>query len=272
MLRSLNDLEQYSVSATDGDIGTVVNFLVDDESWTVRYLVVETGDDGFPDWRRVLISPISFRQADWPTHRFELSLTKDKIRNSPGVDRDMPISRRHEQEYCRYYDYPLYWGYSGPFVVNRGLPATRAADRPAEAPAEPAESAPGDIHLRSAEELRGYHIQGRDGAIGHVEDFLVDDDTWEVRYLVVATSNWWFGKKVLVAPRQASRISWEERKVYVELSRQQVKDSPAWHESAAPYGQPVIGPAATGPPRFNRCITPARIVVRGSPNDPLMAS
>jgi len=247
MLRSLNDLEQYSVRATDGDVGTVVNFLVDDESWTVRYLVVEIGDDGFPDRRRVLISPISFHRADWPTHRFELSLTSDKIRNSPSIDVDKPISRQREQEYRRYYDYPdylaysgsSYLAYSGPLGVDRGGPALLETGGGSQAPTEPAETAPGDIHLRSAAELRDYHIQGLDGAIGHVEDFLVDDDTWEVCYLVVATSNWWFGKKVLVAPRQASRISWEERRVYVELSRQGVKDSPQWHESATVYGEPV---------------------------------
>jgi hypothetical protein len=68
MLRSLKDLERYTVSATDGDVGSVVDFLLDDERWIVRYLVVETG--GFLDGHRVLISPISFRSADWSTRSF----------------------------------------------------------------------------------------------------------------------------------------------------------------------------------------------------------
>jgi hypothetical protein len=246
MLRSLKDLERYTVSATDGDIGSVVDFLLDDERWTIRYLVAETG--GFLDGRQVLISPISFRQAEWLARRFHLALTMDKIKNSPGVDVDKPVSRQYERYYYRYYGYPYYWGYAEPWGtgVSPGLLAAGTWD---ETPAEHSE-ATGDVHLRSAREVRGYHIQGSDEAIGHVEDFIVDDETWEVRYLVIDTSNWWFGKKVLLAPHWASRISWEEMKVYVDMSRQAVKNSPEWDATAAVnreyearlydyYGRPV---------------------------------
>jgi hypothetical protein len=230
MLRSLKDLERYTVSATDGDIGSVVNFLLDDEHWTVRYLVAETG--AFFDGRRVLISPISFRQAEWVDRRFHLALTKDKIKNSPGVDVDEPVSRQHERELYRYYGYPYYWGYVGPWGKGK-YPGLLAASTWDEQPAEHSDEATGDVHLRSAKEVRGYRIQGSDEAIGHVEDFIVDDETWEVRYLVIDTSNWWFGKKVLLAPRWASRVSWGEMKVYVDLSRQAIKDAPEWNPSAA---------------------------------------
>ena len=111
MLRSLKDLERYTVTATDGDLGSVSNFLLDDERWTVRYLVVEPGL--FHDGRRVLVSPIFFRQPEWATRCFHLALTKDKIRNSPSVNVDKPVSRQHERDYFRYYGYPYYWGYSG---------------------------------------------------------------------------------------------------------------------------------------------------------------
>src|SRR5208283_3789493 len=111
MLRSLKDLENYKVSATDGDIGHVVNFLLDDERWVARYLVVETG--GSLGGRAVLISPISFRQADWSTRRFHLALTMEKIRNSPSVDVDKPVSRQHERDYYGYYGYPRYWDSTG---------------------------------------------------------------------------------------------------------------------------------------------------------------
>ena len=116
--------------------------------------------------------------------------------------------------------------------------ATRACSLPErgttwnDAPSQRSDET-GDVHLRSANEVRGYHIQGSDDAIGHVEDFIVDDETWQVRYLVIDTSNWWFGKKALVAPHWASRVSWEERKVHVDLSRQTIKNSPEWNASAA---------------------------------------
>jgi PRC-barrel domain len=229
MLRSLKDLERYRVNATDGDVGSVVNFLLDDERWIVRYLVVETG--GVLGRPRVLISPISFRQVEWATHRFSLALTMDKVKNSPSLDADKPVSRQHERDYYGYYGFPYYWGYLAPWGMSTS-PALLAAGRRSEGPSAHSAEATGDVHLRSVREVRGYHIQGTDEAIGHVDDFIVDDETWETRYLVVDTSNWWIGKKVLVAPHWANRVSWEARKVYLDLSRQAIKDSPEWNPTA----------------------------------------
>lgn len=229
MFRSLKNLERYVVSATDGDVGTVVNFLLDDERWVVRYMVVETGT--FFAERRVLISPISFRRAEWSTHRFELALTMDKIKKSPSIETDRPVSRQHELAFHAYYGYPYYWGYSGISAMG-SYPSLLAVAPPNDIHAKDSDRL-GDVHLRSARDVRGYDIHGSDGAIGHVDDFIVDDETWEVRYLVVDTSNWWFGKKVLVAPHWANRVSWEEGKVYVTISRQAIKASPAWDPTAA---------------------------------------
>ncbi len=226
MLRSLKDLERYAVTATDGDVGAVVNFLLDDERWVVRYLVVETDGASGP---RVLISPISFRQVDWATHTFGLALTRDKVNRSPNIDADKPVSRQHEREYFGYYGYPYYWGYLAPWGPS-AYPALLAVGRTNEkSPERSDEKTSGDVHLRSASEVRGYHIHGSDEAIGHIDDFIVDDESWEVRYLVVDTRKWWFGKKVLIAPHWASRVSWDERQVYVDLSRDAIKKSPEWN-------------------------------------------
>ena len=231
MLRSLKDLERYTVCATDGDIGGVVNFLLDDERWTVRYLVVQAGGPLILNGRMVLISPISFRQIDWSTKRFDVALSMNKVENSPSIDVDKPVSRAHEQDYSRYYGYSYYWGDPGLWGM-RAYPGLLAEERSSAAPAvDTTES--DDVHLRSASEVRGYHIQGSDEAIGHVEDFIVDDETWEVLYLVIDTSNWWVGKKVLVAPQWASRISWSERKVHVALSKEAIKKSPEWNGNEA---------------------------------------
>lgn len=228
MLRSLKGLERYRVNATDGDIGHVVDFFLDDEHWMVRYLIVETGD--LFDRRQVLITPISFRQVEWSTRRFRVELTRAKVQNSPGVETDKPVSRQYEWDYLRYYGYPHYWARSGLWGTEAHpnlLAATTWTNEPFGYSAKPT-----DIHLRSASEIRGYHVQGSDGEIGHVIDFIVDDETWEVRYLVIDTSNWWFGKKVLVAPHWASNISWGEGNVYVDLSQQAVRDSPEWEATA----------------------------------------
>ena len=229
MLRSLRDLAFYTVSATDGDVGSVVDFLLDDERWTIRYLVVETSD--FRDKRQVLISPISFRRAEWSIERFHLALTMKKVKNSPRVNVGEPVSRQRERDYDHYYGYSCYWGHPGLWGMG-ARPGLLAAGRGTEAPVERSNNS-NDVHLRSAAKIRGYHIQGSEEAIGHVEDFIVDDETWEVRYLVIDTSSGWLGKKVLVAPHWANRISWENRKVYVNMSRQAIESSPKWDGTAA---------------------------------------
>jgi PRC-barrel domain len=229
MLRRLKELERYKVSATDGDVGRVVDFLLDDAHWIARYLVVETL--GTLDGRQVLITPISFRQFDWSTKQFYLALTRDKIKNSPNIDVDKPVPSRRELDYYGYYGYPCYWGSSGFWGVS-AYPGLLADGSWIKANADH-ERKFGDVHLRSAIELRGYHIQGRDEPIGHVEDFIVDDVTWEVRYLVIDTSNWWFGKRVLIRPHWVTRVSGQERNVYVGMNRQAIRNSPEWSSTEA---------------------------------------
>ena len=84
--------------------------------------------------------------------------------------------------------------------------------------------------MRSAAHVTGYHIEAKDGEIGHVEDFIIDDETWEIRYMVVDTRNWLAGKKVLIAPRWIDRVSWNDSKVYVSLSREAIKNVPEYHQ------------------------------------------
>ena len=86
----------------------------------------------------------------------------------------------------------------------------------------------GDPHLRSVAEVTGYHVQARDGAIGHVEDILVDSTGWGLRYLIVDTKNWWFGKHVLISPYAVTRIDWPDRQVLLDIDRDKVKASPPW--------------------------------------------
>ena len=227
MLRSLKDLERYDVSANDGDVGRVVNFLFEDERWAIRYLVVDTGV--FFRSRRVLVSPISFRQADWLTHRFHLALTMASIKASPSVDVDKPVCRQNEHDQALHYGYPFYWGYLG--LWGQGpSPELLAAGAKLEARA-PDSDKPNDVHLRSANEVLRYHVHASDGDMGHIDDFIIDDQTWEVRYLVIQTSHLWFGKRVLVSPGWAGRISWEGKAVYVDLTREAIKKCPTWDPS-----------------------------------------
>ena len=197
-------------------------FYFDDESWAIRYLVVNTGD-----WlsdRLVLVSPLALRQAEWESRRLDVALTKKQIEDSPPIDTHKPVSRQHEAAYLGYYNYPYYW--AGP-----NYPAGLAVQEEAESAQARAGKESADSHLRSTEAVTGYHVEAEDGAIGHVKDFLVDDETWAIRYLEVDTRNWWPGKQVLVSPQWINRVSWPDAKVYVDLTRETIQNGPEWIDS-----------------------------------------
>jgi hypothetical protein len=239
MLRTLNELHDYTIGAVDGVIGHVKDLYVDDEAWVVRYLVVET--DGWLSSRKVLISPIAIGNPDWAQRLLPVSVTKEQVRNSPGFDSEKPVTRQHEQVYAGYYDYPYYWGGTGywggsmyPNLMMPGygglgsLQSGRQEAERAEARAEASHDESADPHLRSCVAVTGYHIRASDGEIGHVCGMLIDDETWAVRYLIVDTSNWWVGHQMLIAPKWIEGVSWVEGTVSVKLTRQAVKDAPAY--------------------------------------------
>lgn len=234
MLRSVSELKGCTIGALDGEVGKVEELFFDDEAWGVRYLVVKAGT--WLTGREVLISPFSVKRADLGTRVIEVSLTREQVKNSPPVDTHKPVSRQHERDYLGYYGYPPYWGGSYlwgvtafPLVepVSPVSPVER--ELTARMEAEQAE----DSRLRSTDDVKGYHIQAIDDSIGHVEDFLFDDEAWAIRYLVVDTTNWWpGGKKVLVATQWISSIAWPDRKVYTKLTRDDVKRSPEYDDTA----------------------------------------
>jgi hypothetical protein len=232
MLRNVTQLKGFAIRARDGEIGTLDHFYFDDETWAIRYLVVNAGDG--LGGRRVLVSPIALRQAEWQSKRLDVALTKKQIEDSPPMDTHKPVSRQHEALYLGYYGYPYYWG--GPNLWGlasypAGLTVEREAVTETEALQARAGKESADSHLRSTEEVTGYHIEAEDGPIGHVKDFLVDDETWAIRYLEVDTRNWWPGKKVLVSPQWIDNVSWPDSKVYVDLTRETIKNAPEWLES-----------------------------------------
>ncbi len=230
MIRSAKGLHKFEIIATDGQIGTVSDFLFDDERWAIRYAVVDTGR--WLPGRKVLISPLSISRTDWNEQRLLLSISLEQVKASPGIDLHQPVSRRREQEYFDHFGYPYYWGHAGlwgaqavPMMPTAGELAARHA---ASLEAERQAASQGDAHLRSVAEVTGYTIRAVDGDIGHVEDVLFDDLDWAVRYLVVDTSNWWFGKHVVVAPEWISEVSWPDRAVSVSVTRQSLKNAPPY--------------------------------------------
>ncbi|MEO6280293.1 PRC-barrel domain-containing protein [Roseateles sp.] len=242
MLRNLKDLENYKISATDGEIGHVKDFYFEDDAWAVRYFVVDTGT--WLSSRQVLISPISVRHPDWLARTLPVSISKEQVKNSPGFDSDKPVSRQNEEEVMGYYGYPAYWDGGGlwgeglyPYAMAPGFGGygvdrvQRELELEAYLRDERARHRNDDPHLRSCNAVSGYHIHATDGDIGHVSGFLVDDETWAIRYLVVDTSNWWVGHKVLIAPPWIKGVHWKDRTVAVDLSRESVKSAPRYDSS-----------------------------------------
>jgi hypothetical protein len=221
MQKTLSQLKGFTIGAKDGDIGAVDDTLFDDSLWTVRYLVVDT-----TKWlpgRQVVISPVAVGKMDWDEKRVPVSLSKEQVEKSPDLD-SKHLSREHERRYYDFYGWPYYW--IGGDVWGAGLyPGELAIAETMTTPEEIAQQSD-DPHLRSAKEVTGYYIEATDGDIGHVEDFIIDDETWEIRYMVVDTKNWWPGKKVVVAPEWIERVSWTDSKVYVDLSRDAIQSGP----------------------------------------------
>lgn len=226
MLRSADGINGYTLAAVNGDLGSVQDLLFDDERWATRYLVADTGE-WWPG-EMVLISPVAIEKPSWAERRLHVALTKEQVKNSPKAALDKPISRQHEMDYFNYYGWPYYWGGMGLWGFG---PSPRDVGN---AVAEPHETSAdeSDTHLRSMNEIRRYHIQATDDEVGHVEDFIVDDETWKIRYMVADTRNWLPGKKVLVSPDWISDVNWVEQKVHVDLSRDAIKGGPEWDPSA----------------------------------------
>ena len=223
-------LKDFTIRATDGELGTVIDLYIDDETWAIRYLIADTGK--WLSGRRVLISPMSVIHLDLAAARVDVALTKRQVEHSPEIDTHLPVSRQHEATFLGYYGYPYYWGGPylwGPAFFPAGLGVSEK--RSAEALAEKVRKESPDSHLRSTEAVTGYDIAAADGEIGHVDGFVVDDEAWAIRYLEVATRNWLPGKKVLVSPAWIERVSWTDSTVYAGLTREAIKDAPEYIES-----------------------------------------
>lgn len=229
MLRALTQLKNYRLNAVDGSIGRAKDFLFDDRHWTIRYMVADTGT-----WlpkRKVLISPLSLDEPDWASERLSVNLSRQQIENAPALIRDAPVSRRHELELLRYYAYPMYWG--GPALWGVSATPYEAQARDQAEHGVPSYPVPeGDPHLRSAGAVHGYHLAAKDGEIGHVDEFIVDDQTWRIRYIIADTRKWLPGRKVVLAPRWAEAVDWASRRLVVDLTRAEVEAAPEYDPRA----------------------------------------
>jgi hypothetical protein len=221
MLLNIKELYGTKLAALDGDIGHVKDFYFDDENWVIRYLIADTGS-----WlaeRLVLLTPHAFGKLDQIEKTLHIKLHKKQIQDSPSIDSHKPVSRQYEIEYFGYYGWPAYWngdamwGISGYPIV---LPPSKEEKREHQKYKHR-----DDKHLRSTQAVTGYNIETVDGTIGNVCGFLVDDKSWAILELIVETGHWYSGKEILISPAKVNRISYEESKVFVNLTKEDIKQT-----------------------------------------------
>ena len=229
MLSKDKTLKSYKLESLDGEIGKVKEFYFDDRHWTIRYLVADTGH--WLTGRQVLISPYALVAIVREEKHIAVELTKKQIEDSPSLNSDKPVSRQFEEIYHGHYNWPAYW--SGPHQWGSSPHIERDREKwktAASSSQQGENTSPRDPYLRSTHAVTGYHIDADDGEIGHVEDFIIDDETWAIRYLVINTHNFWPGRQVVISPQWIESVSWGQSKVFINLSRETIKGSPQYTE------------------------------------------
>jgi hypothetical protein len=200
MLLNLTSLFGVSISAKDGNIGHVRDVLFDDQSWVIRYFVIDTGNQF--SGRRVLLSPHSLLRPEWEKRLLPVDLTIEDVRQSPDVDTDLPVYRQQEIAMTRHYGWPAYWT----------MEASQMASEKSESE--------GDPNLRSANEILTYKVRTSDGDLGRMDDLVVEDANWFIRFLVLSAGGWLNGQKLLVATRWVGSVIWADKEIIVPHSRE----------------------------------------------------
>ena len=232
MMYTLSDLDNFSIHALNGQIGSVKDFYFDDRRWVIRYLVVEVSSAS--NSYKVLLTPAVIKHLNLAHKTFAVDMSIEEIQNSPRIEIGRSASMQYEIDYLSYYGYAFYWGNnlrSSPSSLEDFTSSTpndfvaqiTTKTEDVFVAIDGVRRMYGDRHLRSFHEIVDYRIHATDDEIGHLQSVLVDEDTWTIQYCVADTSNWLFGHQVLITTQAIKDISWGSTKIYVDMTRQQVK-------------------------------------------------
>ncbi|MCB0393149.1 MAG: hypothetical protein KDD25_01240 [Bdellovibrionales bacterium] len=213
MIRCLSELTGYDINAIDGKVGSCVDFLFDDQSWTVRHLVVDTG--GWIPGRKVIVPPSSINRVNWKDGELDLEFNKKKLEESPSLSKDAPVSRQYEEKYYNYMGWPPYWGLG--FTMRSGFnPRNTDIER---------EQSKNTIvtTTRSFKEVLGYEISNKEDTFGSVEDVIVSDANWKVTGFVVRLSKWLPSDRVIMPLSDIEEISWLGQSLNSLKTKEQIK-------------------------------------------------
>jgi hypothetical protein len=231
MLRSIEDLKGCKVSCPDGELGAVAHVYFDDEMWGIRFIVIEAM--GWNNWQEVWVSPLSVRGIDFAVGVVTLNLTQRQMTGSPPIDTRNAISRLQETKLFDYYGCRPYWA-ARPTSTYASHPAGSNDSRPGLEslqlrPTLHVKGSRADIHLLSAQQAGSFSVATADGVIGHVTDFVFDDETWVVRYMTVDTRDWWdSAREILLSTEWIESVDSVRFTVSTTLTRDAVEHSPAY--------------------------------------------
>ena len=218
MLRNLKSVMRHVLVTTDGKLDGCRDFLFDDRDWVVRYVVADTRR--WRPGRKVLLSPMVLGRPDWESRHIPVMLSKAEIETSPDLAEDAPVSKAYETRWHEHYGFAPYWG------------ASRIGSSAARHIVENEVDAEHEEHLCSVAEVGDYHVLARDGRAGRVVDFIVDDETWAIRWLAVGTRRWPSRRDVLIEPRSVTAIRWADRDVFVDLTKRALAECPEYDPDA----------------------------------------
>jgi uncharacterized protein YrrD len=235
-LRSIKQLYGDALHALDGEIGHVKDFYFDDQNWVIRYVIVDAGS--WLSGRLVLLAPHAFTHFEQDGASRRVDLTRKQIEDSPAIELHKPVSRQFEEQYYDYYQWSPYW-YGGQMWGMGGYPVLLPLSQvnPPSSSRKHGSSTHDDPHLRSTQAVAGYQIHTSEGEVGHVIDFIVHAKTWAITHLIVETGHWYSGKEIAIAPKHVERISYEDSKVFLDVTKTAMLAAPEYHVPPWAYGE-----------------------------------
>lgn len=206
------------LDASDGTVGAVRDLFFDEETWTVRYVVLETGK-----WlakREVLLPSANVIRENKNGVTLKTAASKQDVEKSPDVSLQKPVSREMELLLGKYWQWTPYWtkGLTEEMAGNIESEATERTKKEMEALSE--------SHLRSVVELQGYRVAASDMTLGEISDFLLTDDDWTIDAMVVDTRRWLPGGEVQIDRHHLGGIHWAEETIAVDMKSDEVRHAP----------------------------------------------
>ncbi|MBI1938555.1 MAG: hypothetical protein HYS25_10580 [Ignavibacteriales bacterium] len=204
MLTNFRSISKYRVEALDGNVGNIHELLFDEQSWIVRYIVINTGNLFMKNL--VLLQPEEFVSCDTDEEKFLVNLTKEEIINSPSVE---AVKKTN-------YYWPNYW--VGTHLTYGWTPFNPYSKKIYTEPG-----------INSTHEMHVYKVKAVDEQIGSVDNFIVNTEAWYISNMIINTGfSLLPGKKISVTADNVKEINNQQNFVLLDMNAQEVKNYPGY--------------------------------------------